>query len=521
MKLIDALQLPSLKQSRVAAGADGLNRTIRWVDIVDMPDPLPWVRSGDFLLTTGQNWPHDEARQRSLISELSKRGLTGVGLAVPHFFENMPPAACAIADGLQFPLIEIPWEVQFSSISEEILNSILMIQYQLQEQSRVIHQELMRIALEAKDLQEITQSLNNLIGKSVMIQHPEGPLLSTCTDGEEMFPDGMFALPENQERPFTLRSIPRARKIPAIPESGLPTRLVCPILIKKELVGLLWIIEGEQPFSELDLQAAQHASIVMALHISQQRALASLEAQLGYSFLDTLLEGPRHLTPQILHRASLLGFDPDGTYSVGIVTLNSSVPLSREGIEKRQRLFEKLKNRLQQLKIPAVLSMVHNQIIFLIPERIQATHIWESVEDPSLSFVVSLPHIGFDNIRQGYKEVRSILPHIGYGQIHYYRDLMVPRVLMGDSDARTSFLSNLFDTLHKRKNGDVLVHTLLSFAESGFLLNKTAEQLKIHPKTLRYRLDRIIDLGGFHLNEAETQFQLQLAVRLAKLDSRS
>lgn len=526
MKLIDALQLSSLKKARVVAGSDGLNRMIRWVDIVELPDPLPWVRSGDFLLTTGYGWPREEENQRSLIIELSKRGLTGLGLAVPRYFEKIPAAVCAAAEELQFPLIEIPWEVQFNTISEEILNSILTFQYKLQEQSEFIHQELMRITLDAKDLQDIAFTLGKLIGRKVIIQHPEGPLLAAYSmkekgdkEKEEQFPNEMFTLPEEHERPLSMHSMSKPRKVPAMPESDLPARFVCPISIKQELVGLLWIIEGQQPLRELDQRAAQYASIVMALHISQQRALASLEAQLGYSFLDSLLEGQFSPTPQILRRAGLLGFDHEDIYSVGIVVIDAPVPLSREGIVKREWLAEKLKRSMQELKIPVLLSLIQNQILFLLPERIHAEDIWKSVQAPDLSFAISLPHRGFDNVKHSYKEVVSILPHLNFGQFHRYQDLLVPRVLMGDTDARSSFLDKLFDSLQRSKNGDVLIHTLLTYAHLGFQLKKTADELKIHPKTLRYRLDRAISLGKFDLNDTETQFHLQLAVRIVGMEN--
>ncbi|NOU74468.1 hypothetical protein GC098_24235 [Paenibacillus sp. LMG 31458] len=526
MKFFDALQLPSLQQARIAAGAEGLHRTIRWVSIVDLPDPLSCVSSGDLLLTTGYGWPRDEKKLLDLIIELNACGLAGLGLAVPEYFTNMPLTVCRVADELHFPIIEIPWEIQFNTITEEILSSILTYQYNIQEQSEFVHQELMRIALDANDLQEIAVTLGKLIKRPVIIQHPEGPILASYNmnkDGleeeEQLFHQEMISFRKEQVQHIPLRSHSRPIRIPAVPESGLPARLLCPISIKKELAGLLWIIEGQQPLREVDQRAAQTASIVMALHISQQRALASLEAQLGYSFLDSLLESQFNTTPQILRRAELLGFDPEGIYSVGTIIMNSSVPLSREGIIKRERLADKLKLRMQELKIPTVLSLTQNQLLFLIPESVLSEDIWKSMKDINLSFAVSLPYRGFTNVRQGYKEVSSILPHISFGQLHRYQDLLVPRVLMGDHDARSSFLGKLFDPLQRSRNGDVLISTLLTFARMGFQLKKTADELNIHPKTLRYRLDRAISLGNFDLNEAETQFHLQLAVRIFSLEN--
>jgi purine catabolism regulator len=515
MKIIDALKLPSLKEAKVAAGAQGLHRTIRWVHIVDLPDPLPWVRAGDFMLTTGYSWPHDEVKLRELIIELSKRGLAGLGMAVPHYFNEIPAAACRAAEDLQFPLIEIPWEIQFNTITEEILNSILAMHYKLNEHSEYIHQELVRIALEAQSLQDIAHTLGMLIERKVVIQHPEGQMLAT----HEIDAENIVTFQEDKESLHSLRTLSKPERFPAKPESGLPARFVCPITIKRELVGLLWIVEKEPPMQELQERAVQFAAIVMALHISQQRALASLEAQLGYSFLDSLLEGQFNSSPQVLRRAELLGFDPEGLYSVGIIVMDSPIPLSRDGIVKRERLAGQLKMKLNETSMPAVVSLVQNQIVFLLTNRYPAEHIWQTFQSEDLAFAVSLPHKGFDNVKQGYKEVLSILRHIDFGQFNHYEEMLVPRILLGDSEARASFLDKTLGPLRNSKNADLLIHTLMTFARRGFHLKNTANELKIHPKTLRYRLDRIIAIGTIDLNDSETQFNLQLATRMVSLEN--
>jgi PucR family transcriptional regulator, purine catabolism regulatory protein len=528
LKLIDALKLPSLKQARVVAGMNGLGREIRWVHIVDLPDPLPWISSGDFLLTTGFAWPHDESALRMLIVEMAKRGLTGVALAVPHFFNKMPNAACKAAEELDFPLIEIPWEVPFNSVTEEILNSILAFHYKLQEQSEFIHRELFRVALEAKSLQDIAYTLGKLINKSVMIQHPEGPILAYFNVLHEEKPEmwdkevkdimlkQVFSrLIEHPSSSIHLNS--QSFRIPPTPEYGLLERLVCPIHIKREMAGLLWIFEGSSPLHEQDVRSVEFAAIVIALHISQQRALVALEAQLGYSFLDALLEGRYHHSAQDMRRAELLGFDSEGAYSVGMVVLDLPVPLSREGILKRERLSERLKRDLQELQIPAVLSPVQNQLFFLLPERIPAKAIWPLIESPHLSFAVSLVHQGFGEVQQGFKEVCSIVSHLNFGNMYHYKDLLVPRVLMGDPEARSSFLNQLLAPIQKSKNGEELIKTLLMFTREGFHHKNTAAQLNLHIKTLRYRLDRVISLSGYDLNDPDTRFQLQLALKIQSL----
>src|SRR5260370_8055623 len=120
-------------------------------------------------------------------------------------------------------------------------------------------------------------------------------------------------------------------RIPEMPEFGLDERLVCSIRLKGELIGLVWIIEGARSLSELDVRAAEHAAIIAALHIAHQRELAAFEARLGFTFLDSLLEGRFEATPQALERAHLLGFDPKATYPLGLLILHEPLPLPPHG----------------------------------------------------------------------------------------------------------------------------------------------------------------------------------------------
>jgi Purine catabolism regulatory protein-like family len=69
MKFADALTLTTLRGVRVVAGRAGLARDVLGVHVVDFPNPVPWVRAGQILLTTGYAWPHDAGSLRTLIRD--------------------------------------------------------------------------------------------------------------------------------------------------------------------------------------------------------------------------------------------------------------------------------------------------------------------------------------------------------------------------------------------------------------------------------------------------------------------
>src|SRR5260370_37493280 len=108
MKLVQVLRLPVWQQTRVVAGATGLEHEVRWVHMVDHPDLLPWVQAGQLLLTTVYTWPREEEGQRALIRALVSLNLTGVGLAVRGFIDLFPEAVFHWAIPVHIPVLEIP-----------------------------------------------------------------------------------------------------------------------------------------------------------------------------------------------------------------------------------------------------------------------------------------------------------------------------------------------------------------------------------------------------------------------------
>jgi DNA-binding PucR family transcriptional regulator len=71
--------------------------------------------------------------------------------------------------------------------------------------------------------------------------------------------------------------------------------------------------------------------------------------------------------------------------------------------------------------------------------------------------------------------------------------------------------------LYDQANGTDMLRTASAFIDQGCRFQSTAEFLRIHNSTLRYRLQRIEELFGLDLEDAEQRFSLSFAVRLAHL----
>src|SRR5207245_5648795 len=98
-------------------------------------------------------------------------------------------------------------------------------------------------------------------------------------------------------------------------------------------------------------------------------------------------------------------------------------------------------------------------------------------------------------------------------------ELGLTGLLAGVSDERlVEFASRHLGTLteHDRVRNGNLVGTLKAYLEEGEQ-QAAARRLRIHPNTLRYRLDRVREISGAELDDPETRLNLAVALRVQGL----
>ncbi len=526
LRMRDVLRLPAFASARLVAGEAGLDRPVLWSHVVDMPDPAPWVPGGYFLLTTGYSWPREEAEQRALIAALAARGVAGVGLAVPRYVAAFSPAEREAADRAFLPLVEIPFEIPFARVMEELHRTILEEPHRILERSEQIHHALVRAASREATLDDLAHTLSPLIGRSVTFEDPGGKLLGACSIDERtdevrratlersQTPSTMLDALQSSGHDRRLRASEKPIRVPAMPEIGLAARVACPIRLGSEFVGAVWIIEGDEPLSELDHRAAEYAALVAAIHIAHQRELATLEATLGYASVLSLLESDREPSASAEERVRLLGFDPQRSYRAAILLLPEETPLGRESFLRRDALAGRVRELLSRTGAAELVSVMLDRVPFLVPEEFALADVLAALGEEDLALVAGRAHRGTQGARRSYREAISLIGYRNRARLCEYDRVLVPRVIAGDAEARKAFLERLLEPLLQQRGGKALAGAVLEFARAGFRMREASERLGIHANTLRYRLARAADALGLRFDDTEVRFELQLAARL-------
>lgn len=536
------LELDVLRQVRPVAGKAGLGREVRWVHI--WPEVLPWFHGGELLLTTGHSWPSEPKQQRRIVRELGEAKLAAILFATGRFFPRIPKAILEAAERVGLPILEAPSEIAFTELTEVINREIIRRQYEVIERSEQIHKHLTGIALEAKELADICQALSSLIGKPVVIVDAAFQLLARVdTPGDAVaVPSGPQWFPLDRLGRSTWRDvlaeIQRARgpvRIPGEDGRAAGDRIVCPIRLADEPVGYLWVLEGNDPPTDLDLRAAEHGAVVAALHILRQQAVATVEARVQNSFVQALIQGELAKTTGLEERARLLGFNPQGNYVVGLLALvgeggRKRVLAGPQEFHLRERLDRALRLSLKESDFPALLGYLMNQVVFLLPAEVdqptlkgKVAALWKRVREfePCIPCAMALGsvHPGATGVAASYGEADTVLTASEGEGVFWYQDVLLVRLLRSVGDGQV--LRDLFDRtlgrLQQARQGKALCATVRALVHYGFNQRAAARAMKTHWNTMRHRIARIEEILQHPLSDPPLRLQLQLAMEIERL----
>ncbi|WP_028295032.1 PucR family transcriptional regulator [Oceanobacter kriegii] len=122
----DIPHLPGLGTIRLRAGFQGANRIVRWPYIAENESITPWVSGGELVFVTGINLPRNEADLCRLVEEGHQQHIAGiVVLTGEQYIREIPASVLELANHLQFPLFEQPYELKMVLVTETISNAIV------------------------------------------------------------------------------------------------------------------------------------------------------------------------------------------------------------------------------------------------------------------------------------------------------------------------------------------------------------------------------------------------------------
>jgi purine catabolism regulator len=546
----EAMTFGGLAAAELVAGRAGLDRPIDWVRVIEAQETAPPLRRHELLLSA---FP---AAQVGLIKRLAE--IEAAGLVVKPERGEVPAELIVQANRLNLPLFTIDSEIPWSDLMEPLLERIINADHWRLKRSLEIHRRFTDLVLDGKGVNEICRTLAELLESAVSVEDASFHLLAHAggsgrdshrreTIVHHGTPPRVIFDPQIQH---VLREVEARRaptKVPAFPHVGMNRgRIIAPILAANQVLGYISVIDHPPHNEELAFMAVEQAAIVVAMALTKEREVAEVEGRVRGEYVDDLIQGTYGDEAAAQRRARHLGYPLHGLHVLLIVDIDDfgafikAKQIGEDVIQALKRdLLRRVSAVVQARFARAILGSRSDSVLALIPvgggepsagaTRLQSlgTQIRQSIADWRPGFTVSVGYSAPVEVPAGvataHREVRGVLDTLRRfqrrAQVVAVPELGLIGLLASISDDRLVEFSRRHlgalsehDHLHK----STLVETLRAYLETGEQ-QQAARQLKVHPNTLRYRLDRIREITGVELDDAESRLNLAVALRVHTL----
>jgi PucR family transcriptional regulator, purine catabolism regulatory protein len=280
----------------VVAGAENLDRTVRWVHVVDVPEPDELLRGGELVLSTGLGPGLDEAAQRRFIRSLSDQEAAGLLIEIGYAYKRALPAALvaeAVARGL--PLIATHRPTRFVDITEAIHGALVDRRLAVLRRSQDAGDRLTGIVLARRGLGALLDELARTLQNPVALENIAGQLIG-------------FAPYESTEQDLLEAHLEyrRAREPGQLEGAGW---LAAEVTSRERPWGQVTVLELDSALVEEDRIVLERGAQAVALQLLHEHHDEQLRARARGSFLLDLMHG-RIGEPDARRRAAALEFSP-------------------------------------------------------------------------------------------------------------------------------------------------------------------------------------------------------------------
>lgn len=524
------LEFPSLEEAFCVTDSLGFDNEVTGAIVMEALDIEDWGRPGLILLTSYFALEHVSDEQLNLFFEKAKKiGIAGFVLKINRLVRSIPEIFIENCRKYEIPLIQIAKKVPYEKIITDILESIVNRNAYLLQHYYEIHQHFTTLMLSQPGVIQILENLEDLMKVSISLyEKVEDRIVGT----DETYHAFEIHERKNLEQAlymnftsyaYTLsyKNDPAARTYNALSVS-------IPALGYEEYEMIVHHLDYEP--SDIDYIAIENTAIALQTELIKQFALRQKNRSRVNEMASDLLHSRLSNQEDIKDTALELGLNLDGTYRVIVFQLETDKDVSSPMINRyADTLINHAKIEFDNLRY----VIRQETIIFIVPADsetlsetkrkarliLQKTHADGAYKDiqsfAAISEVADINHLP-DAYRQAFDTQRILLKIGERPSVSTYHDMGIYQIFVetGNSESIKRFIPENIWVL--KESNPELLETLHTFIDVNQNYSEAAQILFVHPKTVRYRVDRLKDSYNIDFQNPEEILHYSIGIRLLK-----
>lgn len=529
MTLGEVLALPLLRDAGaqlLAGGEAALTREVRWVHVSELESIASLLQGGELVLTTGLALGGSPERGVALVDSLAGVGASGLVVELGSALPAVPDAVVEAARRTGLPLVSLAEEVRFVALTEAVHSRIVGEQYADVQLAARVHETFTELGLREATTSEIVEHAAAMCRSSVVLEDVghrvlahsavDEPVNVLLDEWERRSRTGSYAGTGGPAGSFS------SVLVDVGPSGGRWARLVVPHpRAEVSAAGVRTVLERTASALELARMAERHR--------------VALEFQAQGGLLDDVATGRAGSRADIEARAQALGLPPGTAYLPVVVRLGvaaNETPLSVQ--QDLTRLVESVSAAAQGSAWPTLTGRRGEREVAVVgvlgdgvDEEALLRRFCQGLRDEGGH---GLEAVGVGRVGATLREAVAALPEAALaaqvasatpGQVeaplyHRAEDLRL-RGLLGllSTDPRVqTFVEAELRTLlaHEARHPEGLLEVLRVYLSTGGNKSEVSRRCHLSRPALYHRLDRLEQILGRDLSDAESRLSLHVAL---------
>lgn len=534
LNIKDLLKMNCLHGAILLAGKNELSNEINGVNVLEATDITNWGRSGEVIITSFfalQNLNDHELD--AFFEKLHTLGISAVIIKIDRLVRQIPTIIIELCDKHSIPLIQINKDVKYESIILEILGPIINKNVNLLNKYYEVHSELTSLALKMPSMEKILCEFKGMIQRDVsLINSTKGTEISTNPELCDVTVIGTSEVSTKKYMHFNYerKEVIYNRTNPKITGKQLRVRIPNLGYSDYELV----IHELLNQISSEDFMVIENGVKFLQMELLRNYVISQNLFQQKNNIISDLLNGRLYETKDIDEVLDSLNLNRHKNYQITLINLyqrdenktldtNLMSQTLREIRIKFKACFKDIVFREKLDRVVFILNFNDKQPGLTV-ESIEK--IMNGLSENNLfkdfyyyvSISSKVEKSGIPQANQEVLDTQKVLRSFhNTNKILPYEELGIYKLFLDQNslDNIKTFIPPRI--VNFRNDYPLLFETLKTFLNTNQSYNLTSEKLFLHPKTVRYRIEKIKNVLGIDFANAEELLQFQIAARLFKL----
>lgn len=519
----------AMQGARLIAGAGGLGRLIRRLNVMTVPNIVRWTKQEEFLLTTGYPLPGEPAEFARLVAQLAANGLAGLGVKLDEYLSEVPGAVLDIANAASFPVVVIPRTAPLDDVLSQAFETIVNRQAAALAKRQEIHETFLGVALTGGGLAKLVDQLGVIL--------PRADIVICDITGHQLAANA--AAGRLAERGFRDASglVDTSRLIAGVheDEESADRWAVGVIRAGSMQHGFVLAVGGPDGLpAAVAGPAVEQAALVAALEITRDLAVLAVEQQFASNALHDLVTCAPAGMDDAIARAARFQWDLQRPLAVLVARHGDGGEPGDDSPRSRKpatvRSLELWTSAIRARDAHAAVAGFATELVAVVgaedpvalARKIQADI--SAATRGSYSVGVSQVSAGPRDIPRLYEEARVALQIgrrlsgsdavTGFGGLGVYR--LISSVSQGELQAYVRDTLGPVLDLPEPGRSDLL-KTLAVLLDTRFNIAESARELHYHYNTMRYRVGKLERLLGAFAEDAQAALRIGVALQILRM----